>query len=810
MFEFGNDYFQELNNILQDSNPSVSDILMVENFRGAFRKGIPELHHFIFYHISEFVDYAFKLPEKESSSVIQSNALFILTTQNLPFTVQLTTNRTFLLKLMSYLKDPQTSQDYTLTTLCAIFEFIISSTNGLIFIHLPEKDQFISRLVQYISNNAVYNFLQFLATSQNQVVNDYLTNSQASLVIFSSVNLTANTPESIEINNRLFQLLVNITQNLRTNSISNELVTQSASEKILSYSFKFHSTHGFHFLYYAWILFRSKNISIALPNIIKNHLSHFSTFFQHHESEFNSCQNAALLLLTQFIKIKKFLNDQVIQIANDLFNVYFENPFNSFFHLLFYNLIKVMIRLNPQIIGAIPLREKIGESFSNRNSITASYWGNLHSLSTLIIKYTNNNNSKPPKSNIIPPLEEFEEYIEKVYKPMETIMSNSYGGNIPNHLLHHTFSTSSDLSSDDDSDDDSVDIQETDNSLNDKNIKTEEEEDEVEEEEDNTDISTDTDDDFSYLNLSKFEIVKANPRMPIKSPISINYKTTLSVSKTPKSIVFGHGGLIIGIGSEKSLEIFKLTDFSHVKTRSFDTSLLAFSFTQDESQYLCCFFNKIILFNLLDSSVSQAYCIEKSNKIVMHETSTRFCIFHDDGRIQAFKLPQNIQIASFQAEPNSVITAATFSKDGNYFVVGYESGVITLFDLNLTKPHRTFVNGNFRVTSLFYDSPRQFLFAASRDKTIYKWSLENVDSKPIIFPLQDQVATIDVKDNWLISGSADKLITLIDIDENQNEYIIKTHMTGLTCVQFAPYKDMFATASKDMFVKIWTFQKSQI
>ena len=189
MFEFGNDYFQELNNILQDSNPSVSDILMVENFRGAFRKGIPELHHFIFYHISEFVDYAFKLPETESSSVIQSNALFILTTQNLPFTVQLTTNRTFLLKLMSYLKDPQASQDYILTTFCAIFEFIISSTNGLIFIHLPEKDQFISRLVQYISNNAVYNFLQFLTTSQNQVVNDYLTNSQASLVILNSLEM---------------------------------------------------------------------------------------------------------------------------------------------------------------------------------------------------------------------------------------------------------------------------------------------------------------------------------------------------------------------------------------------------------------------------------------------------------------------------------------------------------------------------------------------------------------------------------------------------------------------------------------------
>ena len=50
---------------------------------------------------------------------------------------------------------------------------------------------------------------------------------------------------------------------------------------------------------------------------------------------------------------------------------------------------------------------------------------------------------------------------------------------------------------------------------------------------------------------------------------------------------------------------------------------------------------------------------------------------------------------------------------------------------------------------------------------------------------------------------------MTDIDNNKICYIVKSHSSPILCIAFASYKEMFATASKDMTVKIWTFQNSK-
>lgn len=882
------DYFNKINSLLADPNTPLPIILKVENFRGAFRKENTKLCQYILLHITEFVDYAFGLIKNNNSNLeIQSNALYALTTQSSNFSKQLTTNRTYLLKLMSFIKDDEPSDEYILTTFCFIFQFMIKLTDGFIFIHLPEKDKFISRLATHIMHNSIFDFLIFLSTSQNQVVIDYITNSQAVMKLLSSIDEKSNTEISVVMNKRIFQILTNISKNTKTTFLPNQISRKHTIKSIISYCIQKRCSNGFLFLSYVCDFFRFKKISVILPQIIHSLSNDICDFITDTTLPFIHSKQSALSLLTKSINSEKKLTDKIIEMASQLWTLFFENPCHSILHNSFLNFINVAASVDLKIIDKIKIREKIVDAYEKRDKITATYWGHLHLISAIVLRSIERSLHKHSRSqfkiksksrmksesyshsssqffvnthsklNELENLPEFTKYINDTFTPIESFLSTGYGGNLPQKVCDNDSSSSSFY--------DTSSTKMTNSSIlrylkskfrntnysntnyyNDSDSyseKEEEEEEEVEsevgknkseEEEKNSNKSenesedeksneegTDNDDESyrssldesesdGFFNLYDFEQRKASHNTVIKTPISLKLEGNLFVSKIPKKIVFGPGGLIIGIASDLSLEIFKLSDFSRIKTRNFDTTLLSFSFSEDESQYFCCFFNKIIVFNLVDSTMSRAYCIEKANRIVMHDTSTRFCTFHEDKRIRAFKLPQNIEIASYKSENNQKITVATFSIDGRYLIVGYESGLISLFDLDVKRPPLTVAGSQYQITSICFDTTRNFLFSAAAENILKKWKQDEDSIKyEKAFKHNAPILAIDIRGNWIVSGLMDKTFSMTNIEENQICYTVKSHSSPILCVAFASYKEMFATASKDRTVKVWTFHKTE-
>ncbi|OHT17593.1 hypothetical protein TRFO_00849 [Tritrichomonas foetus] len=757
MFCVGNEYYLEINNLLATPNASVESMLRIKSLRGALRKGNPKLFQFLLFRIVEIVDIAFGV-SPSCDYEIQSNALYILKNSIPSFTSQLTTNRTYLLKLMSFIELNEPCNDLLLATFCSIFEFIVSSSSGFIFIHLPEKDMFISRLISHLIHNSVYNFLIFLSLSPNQVVIDYLTNSQAVLILMKSIG-----SDSI-INERIFHILAKIVKNPKTSLLPNQLISGPFFEKSLIYSIDNCCTRGFECLINIHNFYPQKGCSTPFSNIVLSKSDKIRLLIEERADSFLMYKGYALKLLIYAINTQKIINNEITKLSKFLLDLFFQEPAHNKLHEAFYYLFNEIIRIDPNIVINLNIREKIAETYSNPPEI-ATFWGHLHEISRLILNARNELKHIP----------EFEQYVEDHYTLIENILTEDYGGDVPRLLNNNTFKIKDSYSSSSSSDGD--------------------------------DDFCENDDEKEIDNLQKWHQVEYESNQEINAKVSLNLQANLFVTDAPKTIIFGQGGLVIGIASEKSLEIFKLPDFSRVKTRKFDTSLLSFSFTRDESQFYCCFYNKITLFNLSDSNIVQAYCFEKANNVVMHDSSTRFCTFHDNGTIRIRQLPKNVEIATFQVEKGETISSVTFSKCGKYIIIGYESGLITLFDIDEQSPPFNFQGSNQRINSVFFDPIKNQLFTACNENALNRWGKENnIINILSSYNHKSNVLSIDVKDKWLVSGSYDHTFTMVNIQEDQMCYYIKAHLAPVICVAFASYREIFATASDDKTVKIWTYQ----
>lgn len=152
-------------------------------------------------------------------------------------------------------------------------------------------------------------------------------------------------------------------------------------------------------------------------------------------------------------------------------------------------------------------------------------------------------------------------------------------------------------------------------------------------------------------------------------------------------------------------------------------------------------------------------------------------------------------------------TSIKWSNTGEHLALGLSNGVTEVYDIETTKPIRTFSGHLDRVGSLSWNN--QILTTGSRDSSILHRDMRAPNQYITKIETHDQEVcglTWNVTGNKLASGGNDNLVFVYDGLSSKATYRINEHKAAVKALAWSPHASgVLATGggSADKFLKIW-------
>lgn len=167
-------------------------------------------------------------------------------------------------------------------------------------------------------------------------------------------------------------------------------------------------------------------------------------------------------------------------------------------------------------------------------------------------------------------------------------------------------------------------------------------------------------------------------------------------------------------------------------------------------------------------------------------------------------------------EQNSEAESLAVSSDDKLVAVGYNDKYVCILDLEQRKLLYTAQCHQDGIYAMVFVPNTHRLITSSLDSTIKIWDFVensgNYDLKLVstLNPHNNYVLTlaVDPKGKWLLSGSKDMTMKIINLDLLQPVYSIKSHTNSIISVDFNPNSNAFCSGSGDKMVKLWSIQYS--
>ncbi len=166
----------------------------------------------------------------------------------------------------------------------------------------------------------------------------------------------------------------------------------------------------------------------------------------------------------------------------------------------------------------------------------------------------------------------------------------------------------------------------------------------------------------------------------------------------------------------------------------------------------------------------------------------------------------------FQAD--SGISCGNFSPDGKHHVLGRYDGTLSVRELDIGRPTRTFKGHTRRVTRVTFspDGKRIASVSSRSDKEpdtarseVKVW--DAATGQPIsTFTGHAGVVTMlsfSPDGKWIASVSEDRMLMVWDVQTGQLKQAFQGHLDQITSVVFSPDGNSIITGSADRTVKVW-------
>jgi hypothetical protein len=148
----------------------------------AFRRQYPLLIEFLGSHLHDLTMIAIGKNSCKSRDIV--TAVFYCLTNTAPmFTNPLTTNRRFVHDPLSALPGTSPARDYNILSFCRIFDFIVQTSTGFVFLNTTDRATLFSRLVALLERGPVFELLSRLTTGVAPPVMAFLESARATTVL---------------------------------------------------------------------------------------------------------------------------------------------------------------------------------------------------------------------------------------------------------------------------------------------------------------------------------------------------------------------------------------------------------------------------------------------------------------------------------------------------------------------------------------------------------------------------------------------------------------------------------------------------
>lgn len=425
---FPSENFQNITTIINESKNVLSDLSSAENTIIAFRRQYPPLMIYIKSHIVEITEIA--LLEKPVENKTQRDFCFMILCTSVPaFDLYLSTNHQFLMKISDFISNIQKHTFDALASFSFIMHSLIKSSNGYILVGIPDKAEFIGKIFNLINYRPIYSLLFFITDEGKKYVSEFLDTDLFASHLFNSID---------KFPRRVLELLLNLVKSSKAeSSFMKSVIEKDHLSTIYNIATKSK---------YTFTSSKAFNLLIETCNIFSNT---DEDSYEYEEEEEESCpcifefliekipdlcnfickdpfvlsHSPACKLLIHIIPKTKEIPKDIYNTAENLFGQIFKYPHHSLLHIHCCKIFSTILEKDKNVFNKIDIREKI--VWANKtliNDIGCVFWGPLYQLTKMIID---------SKTSFDSDCNGWDDYINKIFKEQDRIISSPYGGVLP-------------------------------------------------------------------------------------------------------------------------------------------------------------------------------------------------------------------------------------------------------------------------------------------------------------------------------------------------------------------------------------------
>lgn len=375
----------------------LSDLIEMPNIVEAINMDYSDLTDFLGKNVKELVESSLNL-NKDLKRELQFRYYSVLSIYSLKHPENVCNNSFFVDILQKSLTDVNTNGfDFFIAS--GILLSIIMSGNEASIQRIANDSRIFETMIGNIDRIEVYEILFVLTSTKSNTIVDFLCNIDFCTILINNIekshsirmisilgNITSNSSINISILNVIFKSL----------GIFFGLLDKSDDISIDEAIFKF-----LHRFYSQLDVIRScycDSDSYTVQTFISDAESCFQTNFDKLVSYLTSDKKFGrnkgnLLDLIRAIIQRCSTGFGFLNIINDyLFEQMFSNPYLTFLHNHFLNILKLSVKIGfciDEFSARNNVKQRIAECLNNKENVSASYWIHLHEISELIIENTN-------------------------------------------------------------------------------------------------------------------------------------------------------------------------------------------------------------------------------------------------------------------------------------------------------------------------------------------------------------------------------------------------------------------------------------
>lgn len=795
----------------QINKNDITTTLSHPSFRDMFLSGHRPFLTFLSHQIVPITNLAFGVstPEIEATEELTKVALFCLTTPSPVFSSQLASSRGFLRTLNDFISADSVTRDVA-TRFCMIFEFLVEASNGFVLVHFPQRLKLIEKLARNLKFMAVQELFLFLTLFGERALFNFLQESDAAAVLLSHLG------QSEVVDCRIFICLSQMLSGAsRDSKLTEKFRERETIDKLLQYCL--HSKENLSVAAFRLVTSFCNHLydnggDTTLVTQLTEHVSDLCEFIKS-GNHFTKSRSLAVIVLTRvMIFTCGDLPSEVINLLQWMFQRFTEEKHQTFFHSAFYELFKVSMVKNVSIVQKLHVKETIMELYSKREEDIANYWGFLHRITALVVRWRGLDDYVVPGWN---------EFVKRQFSRDEHLYLCPYGGAVPEGganliSLEDTIGGSSFPSLNDDECKSVKRIlsQPTFNkvtALQTRKVGTKSSSDGEEDTEyDYEDFDSEALPPEVQGTMVKWLFQQLIRTERIKTKVRLELLNVFPQDTTVNSIIFSPDDSRIALISGEKVEVFTMGAIETLLfDRTFPAPIKAATFVNNNRMAFVVEDSPVLTFIDIRSHEIETCALMVVHSAAFSRDGARLSCVHDSETV-IYDVATMNELRRINRD-DQFACCAQFSPNGEWIAVSYDHKTVDVHGVETGEQKLSIEMTGGDPHAILVNDTGAMLITGGEESTLTMW--EAAKGALEWRTLRGHKAEVgflamDREQRWMVSGGKDAHIHISSLITKEMIYSVSAHTSAISAIQFASNGLLFASTSDERLVKVWKINES--